>query len=186
MQTIFVISSYTNGGKDTVIGRLLGMDLGLARIITATSRAMRPGEKEGNPYHFFTPEEFERKIKAGEFLEWARVHNDYKGNLKSSFAAMPKDRNVIIQLDVQGYARYKELFAGSEDFRIVGIFIDVPSFDELKRRMIARGGDLSDMKKRLDDAAEEQTHIGEYDFVVMNDDLERCVADTAEIIRKYR
>ncbi|MDR3126219.1 MAG: hypothetical protein LBT92_01140 [Rickettsiales bacterium] len=183
MQNIFVISSYTNGGKDSVIRRLLGMDLGLVRLITVTSRAMRPGEAEGDPYYFLTRGEFEERIAAGEFLEWAHVHNDYKGNLKSSFGAVPGDKDIIIQLDVQGYARYREIFAG-KPYRIVGIFIDVPSFDVLQERMVARGGDLYDMRKRLDDAKVEREHIGEYDYVVMNDDLDRCVSDVAEIIRK--
>ena len=182
MQTIFVIAGPTNGGKDTVIHRLIKMpELGLTRVVTTNSRAPRPGEVDGVHYHFVTRDEFVEGVKRGDFLEWAHVHNDYKGNTYRAFEAVGPDKSIILQMDVKGFETYRAKLSGK--YRIVGIFLMPPNMQTLKDRMIARGGDLYDMDIRLDTAKKEMACAWEFDYIVMNKDLEHCMSEIIEIIK---
>jgi guanylate kinase len=184
MQTIFAIVGPTNVGKDTVMHALLAADLGLMKAVTSATRAPRPGEVDGVDYNFFSREEFERKIKSGEFFEWSIVHADYKGLLKRSiFEDVPKNKNIIMQTDVHGFPKIKSSLDPAR-FRLVGIFLIPPSFNELIRRMQARGTEVSpyDIKKRLDDVELEMKEKDVYDYQVMNDDLDKCIAELSKIV----
>lgn len=184
MRTIFVISGPTNAGKTTIVGRLLKDNLGLTRVITSTSRAPRDNEVDGVDYHFFSPEEFERKINNNEFFEWASVYNDFKGILKSSlYDDIPMDKNIVITLDVQGFMNIKRNI-DKNIYRIVGIFVLPPSLEELKNRMDKRGQNLNDAELRLSIAKEEMKDKDFYDYVVINDNLDKCICEVEAIIKK--
>ena len=161
--------------------RLLAMpELNLAKIVTTNSRPPRPGEIDGNDYHFVTRDEFERKIAADEFLEWAHVHNDYKGNTRAAFDAVPAGKNILIQLELLGFETYRSKLG--DICSISGIFLMPPSIDVIRQRIIARG-DLYDLERRLADAEIEIAYADRYDHVIVNDDLESCVCAVANIIR---
>jgi guanylate kinase len=185
VQTIFVISGPTNAGKTTIMSAVMALGLPVSQVITSNSRAPRPDETDGVQYHFFTREEFERRIAADEFIEWAVVHNDYKGVLRSSiFEDIPKDRDIMLQLDVQGFNNIKRTLDKSS-YRVVGIFIEPPDMDAIVERMRKRGvdTDTNDIKKRLDDAEEEMEQRFAYDYIVVNDVLAHAVEEVAGIIR---
>lgn len=184
MRTIFVISGPTNTGKTTVVERLLESNLGLTRVITSTSRAPRKNEVNDVDYHFFSREEFEEKIKNNEFFEWANVYNDYKGILKTSlYNDIPENKNIIITLNIQGFLSIKENI-DKNIYRVVGIFISPPSMEELKNRMEKRGDKESDAELRFSVATEEINSRFLYDYNVVNDDLDKCVDEIKEIIKK--
>ncbi len=186
MQRIFVIAGPTNTGKDTVMHRLLQIpELNLVKVVTSTSRAPRPNEIDGKDYHFYTKEEFLKKIENGDFFEWALVHTDYKGIQKSSiYKDIPKDKDIIIQLDIQGYNSLKSKLNHNE-YKIVGIFISPPSMEELKRRMRLRGTETNpvDIEVRLKNAEFEITNKNIFDYQVINDNLDVCVDEIVNIIK---
>ncbi|MBR1545022.1 MAG: guanylate kinase, partial [Alphaproteobacteria bacterium] len=184
---IFVIAGPTNTGKDTIMKKLLQIsDLNLTKIVTSTSRPPRPNEIDGVDYHFYSKDEFERKIKNNEFFEYALVHRDYKGIEKSAiYNDIPKDKDIILQVDIQGYKSLETKLDFSK-YKLVGIFISPPSLDELSRRMKLRATetDPEDIKIRLKNAEFEIANKDIFDYQVVNDDLDTCVNEVVEIIRK--
>lgn len=184
-RTIFVIAGPTNSGKTTVMGRLLAMpELDLAYVVTTNSREPRPDEADGRDYHFVSREKFEEMIAAGLFVEWAVVHNDYKGVQKRSLDIdIPPGKRIILQLDIQGFHAFKRLLPEAE-YKIIGIFLVPPSMDELVRRMKLRG-ELSpeDTAKRMESAKKEMAGRASFDYVIMNDNLEKCIAEVAAAVR---
>ena len=187
MQRIFVIAGPTNTGKDTVMHRLLTIpELNLVKVVTSTSRPPRPLEVDGKDYHFYTKDEFLKKIENDEFFEWALVHTDYKGIQKSSiYNDIPNDKDIIIQLDIQGFNSLKSKLNHNE-YKIVGIFISPPSMEELKRRMRLRGTETNpkDIEIRLKNAEFEIANKDIFDYQVVNDNLDTCVNEIIGIIKK--
>ncbi len=187
MQTIFVIAGPTNAGKDTVMRQLLPQkDLNLAKVITSASRPPRPGEIDGVDYHFYSKEEFQKKIDNDEFFEWSIVHNDFKGIQKSSiYNDISKNKNILIQLDIQGFEKIKKNI-DKTTYKIIGIFILPPTMDELIRRMKIRNTehDKADIEKRISDAEYEIANRDIFDYVVINDNLNTCVEEIKNIIKE--
>lgn len=187
MQTIFVIAGPTNAGKDTVMRQLLPQsELNLAKVITSASRPPRPGEIDGIDYHFYSKDEFQKKIDNDEFFEWSLVHNDFKGIQKSSiYNDISKNKNILIQLDIQGFQKIKKNIDSSK-YKIIGIFILPPTMEELKRRMKIRNTehDPKDIEKRINDAIYEIEHKDVFDYTVINDNLEKCIEEIKNIIKK--
>lgn len=187
MQTIFVIAGPTNAGKDTVMRQLLPQkDLNLAKVITSASRPPRPGEIDGVDYHFYSKEEFQKKIDNDEFFEWSIVHNDFKGIQKSSiYNDISKNKNILIQLDIQGFEKIKKNI-DKTIYKIIGIFILPPTMDELIRRMKIRNTehDKADIEKRISDAEYEIANRDIFDYVVINDNLNTCVEEIKNIIKE--
>lgn len=186
MQRIFVIAGPTNTGKDTIMKRLLQIpELNLTKIVTSTSRPIRSGETDGVDYHFYTKDEFERKIKNGDFFEYAYVHRDYKGIEKSSiYNDISKNKDILLQVDIQGYKSLKSKLDFTK-YKLVGIFISPPSMDELIRRMKLRGTETEpeEIKVRLKNAEFEIANKDIFDYQVVNDNLDVCINEISNIIK---
>ena len=168
---LFVLSSPSGAGKTTISRMLLDADDGIGLSVSATTRPMRPGETDHVDYHFVSDEEFDRKVAAGEFLEWAHVFGHRYGTLKSEVVKQIENgRDVLLDIDWQGTQQLKQV-----DPDIVRVFILPPSMEELERRLRERGTDSEDViSNRMARSATEISHWAEYDYVLINDDAEHC------------
>ncbi len=174
-----IVSSPSGGGKTTVVQHLLKHDKTLCRVITATTRAPRDGEKDGRDYHFWTDKQFLTAVKKGQMLEWAQVHAHYYGIPKKSVdGVMKKGLCPVLVIDVQGAKTVSAKYP-----QAVKIFIVPPSLEILKERIAARKDHTQDVALRLKTAKKELKEIGCYDYVVLNDNLKKAVSDTAAIVR---
>ena len=178
---LFIISGPSGAGKGTLVQQLLGRVPELSLSISATTRSPRPGEEEGVHYVFLDPEEFERTAAEGGFLEWAEVHGNRYGTLRSTVErALAKDVPVILEIDPQGALQVKEVMPEA-----VLVFVEAPSFDELRRRIEERGAETpSQVDTRLHTAEGEMRFAGTYDYVVINDDVSRAADELASIVRR--
>ncbi len=176
-----IISAPSGGGKTSIVSRLLE-DGKLSRVITATTRAPRKGEKNGKDYHFWSEKQFENAVKKDEMAEWAKVHVNYYGIPKSSLDKLIKrGKHPVLVIDVQGAKTVKKIYKNA-----VSIFITPPSFAELKKRIAARNDGTTDVKARLESAKKELKCIKNYDYLVINDVFEQAVADCRAIIQAER
>ncbi|MBR2864903.1 MAG: guanylate kinase [Elusimicrobiaceae bacterium] len=174
-----IISSPSGGGKTTVVERLLKKEKNLSRVVTATTRAPRTGEKNGKDYHFWTEKQFLSAVKKGQMLEWAQVHVNYYGIPKKSVDdLMKKGICPVLVIDVQGAKTIAAKYP-----QAVKIFILPPSLQVLKERIAARKDNTQNIEVRLKTAKKELKEIAHYDYVVLNDDLKKAVADTSAIVR---
>lgn len=181
--TLVIVSGPSGAGKGTIVDRLL-RELPSAWVsVSATTRAPRPGEVAGESYFFLTPEEFDERIAAGDFLEWAEVHGQRYGTLRSTVEAkIAEGRDVVLEIDPQGALQVKEVMPSS-----VLVFIMAPSFDELERRIRRRGAETDEqVKTRLETAVRELQLVGTYDHVIENDDVSRATSELARIIASLR
>lgn len=177
-----IISSPSGGGKTTVVERLLKKDKTLSRVVTATTRAPRDGEKDGKDYHFWTEAQFLSAVKKGQMLEWAKVHAHYYGIPKTSVnTVLKQDRCPVLVIDVQGAKTVSAQYP-----QAVKIFILPPSLSVLRERIAARKDHTQNVELRLKTAKKEMKEIAHYDYAVMNDELKNAVADAACIIRAER
>ena len=174
-----IISSPSGGGKTTVVQHVLGKNSQLSRVITATTRAPRKGEKQGRDYHFWTEKQFLSAVKKGQMLEWAQVHTNYYGIPKASVdGLMKKGIYPVLVIDVQGAKTVSKKYP-----QAIKIFIVPPSLAVLKARIAARNDNTKDIALRLKTAKQEMKQLPHYDYAVLNDDLKTAVADTCSIIR---
>jgi guanylate kinase len=180
---LFVISSPSGGGKGTLAGRLLSTVPGLGYSVSWTTRAPRPGETDGVHYHFVSREEFESARERGEFLEWAVVHgNLYGTSLGTVEREVSAGRDVVLLIDVQGAASVRRAQVDS-----VGVFILPPSYEVLRARLTARETEsVEQLSVRLGNARGEVEHYREFDYVVLNDEVERAAAQLAGIVQAER
>ncbi len=176
---IFVISSPSGGGKTTIRRKLLEESPELNYSISATSRRPRPGEREGKDYFFISKEEFDEKIKKGEFVEWAEVHGHYYGTPRSSLEeALHSGRDTILDIDVQGALQIKKEYKKS-----CLIFLFPPSLKTLASRLKERKtDDEKEIEKRLARAQEEIVFLKEYDYTVVNQEFSQAVKEVKAII----
>ncbi len=175
---LFILSSPAGGGKTTLANLLLKEVPNLVRITTCTTRKPRPGEVNGKDYFFLSKEEFEKKIKEGAFLEYAIVHGNYYGTPKEEvLKEIEKGNDVLLIIDVQGMRQIKKNFSD-----VVTIFLIPPSFDELVSRMRRRGDSEEEIQKRLETAKKELPAWKEYDYIVINDIIEKAKEDLKHII----
>ena len=181
---ILIISGPSGSGKSTLLGRLLKEENDLYFSISSTTRAPRQGETEGVNYYFTSENEFKKGIDADEFLEWACVHGNYYGtSLKPVLKALEEGKIAIFDIDVQGFNIAKSKFAEN----ITSVFITTASKNELKSRLQNRGTDSAEtIEKRLINAVGEMEHILEYDYFLINDDLQNCYENLRGILRSMR
>ena len=173
-----IVSSPSGGGKTTIVQQLLKHDKTLSRVVTATTRAPRTGEKNGKDYHFWTEKQFLAAIKKGQMLEWAHVHTSYYGIPKSSVEGLIKKGICpVLVIDVQGAKTVSKKYP-----QAVKIFIVPPNLAELKKRIAARKDNTQDVALRLRIAKKELKEISHYDYVVLNDELKKAVADVKLIV----
>jgi len=180
---LFVISSPSGGGKGTLIRRILTHMPRLGYSVSWTTRAPRQGETNGRDYHFVTQEEFKAARERGEFLEWAVVHgNLYGTSLKVVERELAAGRDIVLEIDVQGATTVRD--AGIE---AVSIFILPPSFEILRRRLTGRQSENSDaLALRLRNSRGEVEHYRDFDYLVLNDDVERAATQLASIVYAER
>lgn len=177
-----IVSSPSGGGKTTIVAELLRQDKTLSRVITATTRSPRKGEKHGRDYFFRSVAEFESAIKNNKMAEWAKVHVNYYGIPKSSFEEpIKKGKCPVLVIDVQGAKTVKKIFKDA-----VSIFVAPPNLKELKKRIAARNDGTTDIEVRLNTAKKELKQMKGYDYLVINDILEDAVKDCAAIIKAER
>jgi guanylate kinase len=181
--TLFVVSSPSGGGKGTLIRHVLDVVPNLSYSVSFTTRAPRPGEMNGREYFFVGREFFDEMVAAGEFLEWACVHGNYYGTAKRQVAEeTAAGVDIVLEVDVQGAASVRQLLLDS-----VSIFILPPSYEVLKERLIARGTDTpEELEVRLRNAPEELRQYSAFDYVIINDEVDRAAAQLASIIYAER
>ena len=181
---MLVLSSPSGAGKTTISRRLLADDANLWMSVSVTTRRMRPGEVPGEDYRFVQKGEFDAMVANGELLEHARVFDHYYGTPRGPVeSALQDGRDVLFDIDWQGA---QQLTAAMRD-DVVKVFILPPSTAELERRLTNRAQDSVEVvANRMAKAADEMTHWAEYDYIVINQDIDRAVADVMAILWSER
>ena len=181
---MLVLSSPSGAGKTTISRRMLALDRHLALSISVTTRHRRPGELDGTHYFFKSTEDFNLMVNRGELLEHAKVFGNYYGTPRSAVEAnLAAGRDVLFDIDWQGTQQLVE--KARED--LVSVFILPPSWRELERRIHTRAQDpAEEITRRMAKAADEMSHWAEYDYVIVNRDLEESVAAVQAILISER
>ncbi|MEI6741188.1 MAG: guanylate kinase [Gemmatimonadaceae bacterium] len=174
-----ILSAPSGGGKTTITRLLLERRTDVGYSVSCTTRAPRAGEVDGRDYRFLTVDAFRAAVAAGEFAEWAEVHGNLYGTLRSEISGqLAAGRHVLMDIDVQGARQFQAAFPDS-----VLIFVLPPSGDVLKARLTGRQSESRErLLVRLQNARDELAEIGRYRYVVVNDDLERAVSQVSAII----
>lgn len=178
--SLIIVSGTTCAGKGTVIKKLLAKNDNLSLAISYTSRPIRQGEVDGVDYYFVSHEEFEQKIKNGDFLEYAKVrYGEYFGTPKKEVDDILKTgKDVLLEIDVQGAEQIKNLFPET-----ILIFIMAPSMEEVKKRIKARGAETPEqIVERFQTAYREINEIPKYNYIVVNDEIDKAVEKVQAIL----
>ncbi|HRG13755.1 MAG TPA: guanylate kinase [Macellibacteroides fermentans] len=181
---LVIFSAPSGSGKSTIINYLLTQNLNLHFSISATSRSPRGNEKDGVEYYFLTPEQFKAKINEGEFLEYEEVYTDkFYGTLKSEVERILNEgNNVVFDVDVVGGCNIKNYYGD----KALSIFIQPPSIEALRDRLVGRGTDSMDViENRLTKASFEMSFASKFDKVIINDNLENAKTETLQVIKAF-
>ena len=187
---LIVISGPSGVGKSTLVKRAMAELPDLAFSVSCTTRSPRAGEVDGTAYHFLSEEEFSAKLEAGEFLEHAGVFKHRYGTLKSEVTdRICAGKEVILDIDVQGAKQIRQAAENDETIRNAAVFILIapPSLQALEERLTGRNSETPEqLKLRLDGAAGELRNFRIYDYLVINDDLEKAAAELIDIFKSIR
>jgi guanylate kinase len=176
---LLIVSSPSGAGKTTLTNRLLAREKGLVFSISHTTRKPRAGEVDGREYHFVDRPDFEKRINGGEFLEWAEVHGNLYGTAKSEIERARGARGLIFDVDYQGARQIK-----SADPAAVAVFILPPNMHVLLERLRGRASDdEATVMRRYNGAREEIRHYGAFDYLLVNEDVERASEQLIAIFR---
>ena len=172
--TLFIVAAPSGAGKTTLVGRLLADDPQVQHSVSFTTRVPRPGEQDGREYHFIDVKHFLAMRERGEFAEWAEVHDNFYGTSRVWLdQRMQEGCDMVLEIDWQGAQQMRRQFPEA-----VSIFILPPSIAELERRLRNRGADSEDViARRVAGALGEMRHVGEFDFVIINNDLDVALGE---------
>ena len=181
---MFVLSSPSGAGKTTLSRMLTEAIPGLRMSVSTTTRAKRPGEVEGRDYHFVDKTRFEEMVKRGELLEWATVFDNRYGTPRAPVeAALSAGQDVLFDIDWQGTQQLREKARAD----VVSVFILPPSAADLEKRLRSRAQDSAGViRRRMSRASHEMSHWAEYDYIVINHDVEAAFAEVQSILKAER
>lgn len=181
---LVIISAPSGAGKTTIVNHLLRKGLSLEFSVSATTRSPRGKEKNGREYYFISIEDFRKKIENNEFVEWQEVYKDqYYGTLRSEVERIwSGKKHLIFDVDVKGGINLKNIF-GSQ---AISVFIMPPSLSDLEKRLLGRGtDDSSRIKIRIEKAADEMKLAGQFDHIVINDNLQKAKDEVYEVVNNF-
>ena len=181
--SVFIVTAPSGAGKTTLVANLLAADSRVQLSVSYTTRAPREGELEGRSYHFVDRPTFVRMIEQGDFLESAEVYGNLYGTSQVWINEQRRaGRDILLEIDWQGAAQVRHVFPDA-----IGIFILPPSFEVLRQRLEGRGTDSQEViRRRLDLAREDIRHVDEFDYVIINADLDVASADLLAVVRAQR
>ena len=181
--TLYIISAASGVGKTSLVTKLLELDNQITVSVSTTTREMRTGEKNGTNYHFVTVESFQEKVAEDDFLEHAKVFNNFYGTSKSSVEkTLNQGNDVILEIDWQGAQQVRKLIP-----QAVSISILPPSLAELNRRLTGRGTDSQEIiDARMKEAVNEMKHFDEFDYLIINDNFEIALKEMHTIFLANR
>lgn len=181
---VLIFSAPSGSGKSTIVNHILGLHPEIDFSVSATSRPPRGQEQDGVEYYFLSVEEFRRRIEADQFVEYEQVYEGrYYGTLKSEVERIwAKGHVIIFDVDVKGGVNLKKYFGD----KALSVFIQAPSVEELKRRLIARNTDTPEaIAERVAKAAEEMTYAPKFDVVLINDNLDKAYAEAEKMVDDF-
>jgi guanylate kinase len=180
---LYIVTAPSGAGKTTLVRLLSENDPGIRVSISHTTRAPRVGERNGLEYHFVAVDDFLGMTRNNEFLEWAEVHGSHYGTARRGVeTALLAGNDVLLEIDWQGAQQVRAVFPSA-----IGVFVLPPSLDELERRLCARATDSAEtIARRVAAAREEMRHVAEFDYVIINDDLQRALQDLLAVVRAER
>ena len=181
---VIIFSAPSGSGKSTIVGHILKLHPEMEFSVSATSRQPRGSERDGVEYHFLTPDEFRRRIAEDCFVAYEEVYaGSYYGTLKSEVQKIwDKGHVIIFDVDVKGGVNLKKYFGE----KALSVFIQAPSVEELRKRLVARGTDSPEaIEKRVAKAAEEMTYADRFDYILVNDDLRTAFSEAEKIVDDF-
>ncbi|MEA3504477.1 MAG: guanylate kinase [Bacteroidota bacterium] len=184
MGRLLIFSAPSGAGKSTIVNHLLKTFNNLAFSVSATSRELRAGEKNGDHYHFLSPEVFKKKISNNEFVEWEEVyHNQFYGTLKSEIERLWEEKKIVVfDIDVIGGINLKKLYHENA----LSIFIQPPSLEVLQQRLKNRNTETEESyNKRIEKAEHEISFASKFDKILINDNLDTAKQEAEEIVTEF-
>lgn len=181
---VIIFSAPSGSGKSTIVCHILKLHPEMEFSVSATSRAPRGQERNGIEYHFFTADEFRKMIAEDKFVEYEEVYaGSFYGTLKSEVQRIwDKGHVIIFDVDVKGGVNLKKYFGD----KALSVFIQAPSVEELRKRLVARGTDSAEaIARRVAKASEEMTYADKFDYILVNDDLQKAYAEAEKVVDDF-
>jgi len=176
---IIIVSAPSGAGKTSICDALIKSDKNIVYSVSTTTREPRKGEKNGREYFFVNDSEFKKMVKTNMFVEWAKVHDHFYGTSKKVLEqTINKGKDILLDIDVQGAVKIKKQYKDA-----LMIFITTPSLKILKERLIKRNKDsLEVIKRRIENAKKELTYLPKYDYLILNDKLDKSIQEVKSVI----